>query len=449
MLRGIILASLILLCRGYINHRLQNMFNELRQSKFLPEAKSASSGGGAPRYAGPQPRPYARPGRWLPAAPNFDIAAGVESGSGEQHPQPYPHPHPQPFRHPYLHPQPRRHPYLHPHPQPRRHPYLHPHPQPRRHPYLHPHPQPRRQAEDDETSEESNFNNTYFCPMPGMAQEGATLAQESEYPWIARVVHTPPSSTVMAPLICTAAVISSRILITAAKCIATAKANYTTVLIRTIKLAVKTFVFPAEPSKQMFDDVGFIITWHNGSAINVNDFKNITLTSRIRVNDNSFNFFEEWAIKNSTIVGFIASEESPGTHKLYKLENMHASNRVCNEIYPTVRNSNDYWAPCVHSCGPEEHNMNSETCRRYLLGLGHMVVDEQTNELIGIVTWTCANSDRDRLSRQGLPMPLGLAVPNKKTSDKDRNCSINVRDDSTKRSNLTFGYYRTLCVNLY
>ncbi|XP_061718262.1 uncharacterized protein LOC133525867 [Cydia pomonella] len=310
---------------------------------------------------------------------------------------------------------------------------------------------PRRQDDGYHQPEHPHFNNTHFCPIQEMEQSGARLVDEEDYPWIARVVHGRPFKEIMAPLICTAAAIDKEIFITAARCIATAKAEFTTVLYLNRQIGVKAFIFPVEPSKQMFDDVGLIVTWAPWQNKTIH-YEIINLPKNPRPDDNSYYFFEDLVdtkAKTSTLIGFIELEESPGTHKLYKLENMHASNRICNEIYPMTKNSDDYWAPCVHFCSPEEHDMNSETCRRYLLGLGHMVVDEQTNELIGIVTWTCANSAPDRLSRDRLPMPLGVAVPNRKTLKIDKNCADMLTNDKMPHTQLTRGYYRHLCMDMY
>ncbi|XP_063392661.1 uncharacterized protein LOC134678140 [Cydia fagiglandana] len=92
--------------------------------------------------------------------------------------------------------------------------------------------------------------------MPEMEQHGATLVNEDDYPWVARVIHGHHKNQVLEPLICTAAAIKRRVFITAARCIVTAKALYTTILYKHREIGVKAFIFPAIPSKQMFDDVG-------------------------------------------------------------------------------------------------------------------------------------------------------------------------------------------------
>ncbi|XP_063633460.1 uncharacterized protein LOC134804361 [Cydia splendana] len=277
--------------------------------------------------------------------------------------------------------------------------------------------QPRRQAQDGrQPPNNPNYDNTYFCPMPEMSQTKATLVQDDgrAYPWVARVIHTRWDGGLQ-PMICTAAMIRYRTFITAARCIATAKPYYTKLLMRSvIQLQALTFVTPSVPTKQLFDDIGIIVTFGatgdvNGTLQQAPNGGYLVMAQDLRTAERYW--FQDWvAGATYKVIGFIAPEDSPSTQNLYELDKMYGNNFLCNQILPMVDNSKDYWAACVHSCDAEQHTRNDTTCHRYLFGLGHVVLDSN-DQLVGIVTWTCGNKGRDREGRGGLPLPVGVAVP--------------------------------------
>ncbi|XP_048006004.1 uncharacterized protein LOC125241522 [Leguminivora glycinivorella] len=291
-----------------------------------------------------------------------------------------------------------------------------------------------------------NYDNTHFCPIPEMAQQGATEEPESQHPWLVRVVHAPSNATDMAPLICTGAVLADRVYITAARCIFSAKADYTTVIYSGHQLSVKAFVFPAQPTNQMFDDVGFIVSWWKRE---IKSFHTITLALERRLDDNSFDFFDDLAVNDSTLLGFIASKDSPSTHTLYRLDNMHASNEVCHELYPSGGGGGGaYRVPCAHSCRAAEQRAGSAPCGRLLLGLGHVLVDRSAR-LLGLVTWSCANAPTARRRSHDMPLPLGLALPNTKASQLNYDCAIAIRNLKVDYDKLTRGTHKSACDNIY
>ncbi|XP_061718331.1 uncharacterized protein LOC133525923 [Cydia pomonella] len=194
-----------------------------------------------------------------------------------------------------------------------------------------------------------------------------------------------------------------------------AKPYYTKVLIGPItQLQALTFVTPSPPTKQLFDDIGIIVTYfltkdRNGVLRNASFDNFLPIPHNPRTAERYW--FQDWAADATyKIVGFIAPEDSPSTQNLYELGDMYGDNSLCNKILPMEDNSEDYWTACVHSCDAQQHSRNSTTCHRYLFGLGHLVLDNN-DQLVGIVTWTCGNNARDRARRGDLPLPVGVAVP--------------------------------------
>ncbi|XP_046974279.1 uncharacterized protein LOC124540657 [Vanessa cardui] len=109
----------------------------------------------------------------------------------------------------------------------------------------------QRRADDNEL----NLNETYFPTLKNYHVNGKRVS-ESEYPWIARVIHSPKN---FAPHICTATCIDENVFITAARCVYILKVVYTSVIYQNQRLSVKAFVLPSKKSKQLYDDIGFIV----------------------------------------------------------------------------------------------------------------------------------------------------------------------------------------------
>ncbi|XP_061718253.1 uncharacterized protein LOC133525863 [Cydia pomonella] len=301
-----------------------------------------------------------------------------------------------------------------------------------------------------------NLDNTYFCPVPAMEQKGADLLppEDSLYKHdVARVIHALWNEThVWAPLICTAALVKNSVFLTAARCIATAKVQYTTVVYRGERLPTKAFILPTRASKQMFDDTGLIVTYYPKQF---DYFHTFARTFKLRPEDSpSFDWFDDNLRGDSVaVVGYITSDKSPSTHDLYKLSDMHASTTICNKLYPVENNSTDYRVPCIHSCSLEEHRRNDDSCYRYNFGLGHLVIwykKYSRKHLIGIVTWTCGNRVEDIANRGGLPLPLGIAAITENHLYDDMKCGERIAMDDKEYSPETIHkkstkYYKDLC----
>ncbi|XP_048004495.1 uncharacterized protein LOC125240587 [Leguminivora glycinivorella] len=132
------------------------------------------------------------------------------------------------------------------------------------------------------------------------------------------------------------------------------------------------------------------------------------------------------------------------------MSDMHASNGVCAQLYASrARARGEYSVPCVHACSGEQQRAGAAACRRHLLGLGHVAVDAASGELLGLVSWTCANAPADIRRRSGLPMPLGIVVPNRMTFYMDVDCSRIIKADTGHWSRLRKGYYYWACGDIY
>ncbi|XP_048005838.1 uncharacterized protein LOC125241408 [Leguminivora glycinivorella] len=308
----------------------------------------------------------------------------------------------------------------------------------------------RAPADPIEPPEHPDHNNTNFCPMPAMQQQGATLVEDANaHPWAAKVVHTHWKHHTEEPFLCTAAAIKHRIFITAARCLATSKPYYTHLRMRmNLRVAVQFFVTPSPSTKQLFDDIGFIVAWtrlfdkKTGYEYSPTDGF-LSISRKPRAGGGAWRL--DWAAGAAyKLVGFLAERESPSNQSLYELGEMYGSNSACNRLLPAQTQSQDYWAACVHSCRPLEHSREHPPCRRYLLGLGHAVLDDK-NELVGIVTWSCGNEPAALARRGGLPLPLGVAVPDDRFQ-RNLECVDYIIKNADFVKNLTVpGFYPSLC----
>ncbi|XP_048004994.1 uncharacterized protein LOC125240888 [Leguminivora glycinivorella] len=293
-----------------------------------------------------------------------------------------------------------------------------------------------------------NHNNTNFCPMPVMQQQGATLVpDDNAHPWAARVVHTKWWDNTEEPFLCTATAIKHLIFITAARCLATSKPYYTHLRMRmNLTVSVQFFVTPSPSTKQLFDDIGFIGAWgriHRKPGYEYSPTDGfLSISRKPRAGGGAWRL--DWAAGAAyKLVGFLAERESPSNQSLYELGEMYGSNSACNRLLPAQTQSQDYWAACVHSCRPHEHSREHPPCRRYLLGLGHAMLDDK-NELVGIVTWSCGNEPAALARRGGLPLPLGVAVPDDRFQ-RNLECVEYIIKNNFDVNITVPGFYPSLC----
>ncbi|XP_063370317.1 uncharacterized protein LOC134658594 [Cydia amplana] len=257
-------------------------------------------------------------------------------------------------------------------------------------------------------------------------QYQANKTGENTYPWIARVVHSTDKDY---PYLCTAACIEDRIFVTAARCIYQAKVSLTTVINQGARLRPIAFVVPSKPTKQMFDDIGFIVvnkTNHKWNAIKVFDKQDNKTFTRT---DKNYFWLSKMGEITATAVGFVDSDEKqPGT--LYQA-NVYISPFLCQHLFNTdilhdpLDYSDNYFVPCYHTCDLVG-GYNKPVCIKRLAGEGHVVIEKKTEKLIGIAAWGCYF--KKEASPKGVHLPVGMALPNSDSFQEDLGCARKIKN---------------------
>ncbi|CAH0598724.1 unnamed protein product [Chrysodeixis includens] len=263
------------------------------------------------------------------------------------------------------------------------------------------------------------------------------MVSEKKYPWIARVVH---SKRALVPHMCTAVCIDEAVFITAARCIYTLKVNYTRVFYMSKKLNVKAFVLPSEPTKQLFDDIGFLVT-------DTRTFKGmwavIELFDSVNRTDELFKWFgdlEKYGNMDFKVVGYAMKK---GIHKIKAPEiqfnltelNVVVSIDLCPSILTYYGKIKGFNVPCYHSCSVQQFQKSLEKCFNYHGVEGGALYDTISNKLLGVATWGAYFAKWE--------LPVGFAVVNSINFFKDLTCARRIRDDNV--SLIKKGYYQNLC----
>ncbi|XP_030034879.2 uncharacterized protein LOC115450875 isoform X2 [Manduca sexta] len=266
-------------------------------------------------------------------------------------------------------------------------------------------------------------------------QVNAVPASETQYPWIARVVH---SSTNDLPHVCTAVCIEKRIFITAARCIYSLKVSYTTVIYMDQRLPVLAFVVPSDGTKQAFDDIGFIVV----EAGYIGPWPVIQLFNAVNRTDNDFQWFANMDANGIEyrVVGY-ATEK--GIHRIKSSDrqfnltdlDIYCDIDLCSNIMTFFGHIQGFRVPCYHSCTLLEFKSNDEKCKSYHGVEGGAVIDLKTNKLVGVATWGAYFRKYE--------LPVGYSVVNSDNFFKDYKCAKHIRDDSGLL--VTTGYYQGLC----
>ncbi|CAH2098868.1 unnamed protein product [Euphydryas editha] len=265
----------------------------------------------------------------------------------------------------------------------------------------------------------------------------AAVVKENAYPWIARVIH---SQKKLVPFMCTAICIDVKIFITAARCVTMLKIVHTSLIYQGERLTVKALVMPTKESKQLFDDIGFII---------VNDeftgqWQKIEPYNKKRP-DKTFEWFKKinFEAYDHKVVGYAMKKGSDATqiwknnYELTEL-NVVVSINLCPGII-AVGKINTYQVPCYHSCTLKNHIANDKRCNNYHGTLGGALINIKSKQLFGVATW--AETD----SRLKYQLPVGFAIPNSDSYFEDYACSIKIRN--SYEVNVKAGYYQKLCDN--
>ncbi|XP_063630436.1 uncharacterized protein LOC134801773 [Cydia splendana] len=252
-------------------------------------------------------------------------------------------------------------------------------------------------------------------------QNDANETEEEKYPWIARVVL---SREYDYPYLCTAACIEDRIFVTAARCLYQTKVSFTSVINQGARLRPIAFVVPSKPTKQMFEDIGFIVvdkTNHKWNAIEVFDKQDNKMFTRT---DENYFWMSKMGEIKGTSVGYVSGDEKqPGI--LYQA-NVYISPFLCQHFYNVdilrLKNSDHYFVPCFHTCNIMD-GYKKYTCNKRLAGEGHVVMEDKTKKLIGISTWGGYFAKGIDIN-----LPVGVALPNSDSFQEDLECARKIKN---------------------
>nr|XP_021183411.2 uncharacterized protein LOC110371466 [Helicoverpa armigera] len=269
-------------------------------------------------------------------------------------------------------------------------------------------------------------------------QANAVPVTEAQHPWIARVVH---SRTADVPHMCTAACIAEAIFITSSRCIHYLKVNHTTIIYMSKRFDALAFVIPSKPTKQAFDDIGFIVVEDDKSV--KRDWPVIQLFDSVNRTDESFTWFSELVSYKYKVVGYAMEkgyEHIPSQTDQFNLTelNVVVSMELCPKILKFINKRRSGFAvPCYHSCTLQEHEKNNDRCYNYHGVEGGAVIANVMgyNKLMGVATWGPYVPNYE--------LPVGFAVVNSENFFEDFRCATKIRDDNGLL--ITKGYYQTLC----
>ncbi|XP_073965761.1 uncharacterized protein [Choristoneura fumiferana] len=286
-------------------------------------------------------------------------------------------------------------------------------------------------------SERSNFFNTTFPALTNHHIRGQ-LVTEQEYPWVARVIH---SLTETLPHICTASCIDERVFVTAARCIFYLKVEFTTVHYQNQILFVRAFIIPSKPTKQMFDDIGFIVVEDTPTLPYWATIKTFNAVNRT---DDEFQWLDvlRWNdLHEHYVVGYAADDGRAifqAADTVYRLTEIKIiiDLRLCSELTSMDDNDDatDFWVPCYHSCAVDTMQ-NDEACQPYHGVEGGAVFHKANKTLIGIATWGA-------IAKEGYPLPVGFSVLNSDNYYEDLKCALTIRDSKKMENNIS---YQSLC----
>ncbi|CAH1642463.1 unnamed protein product [Spodoptera littoralis] len=266
-------------------------------------------------------------------------------------------------------------------------------------------------------------------------QVNATETSESKYPWIARVIHSRSSYV---PHMCTAACIDEAIFVTAARCIYNLKVNYTRILYNSKFYDALAFVVPSVPTKQSYDDIGFIVVRSKNSK----KWPVIKPFNGANRTDKAFDWFKklEHASMKYKIVGYAMRKwlhRISVPERQYDLSELDVivSLDICTKLLTNNGKDKIFRVPCYHSCTFQEFKKKNSKCQKYHGVEGGALIDTTSNKLVGIATWTISYSKYE--------VPVGFSVLNSKNFFDDFRCAKRIRNDNGLL--IVKGYYQSLC----
>ncbi|XP_039761462.1 uncharacterized protein LOC120634753 [Pararge aegeria] len=294
-----------------------------------------------------------------------------------------------------------------------------------------------RNAENQTEQSKLNLNYTYFLTLRNY-QVNAQSASEIDYPWIARVVH---SQIYSKPQLCTAVCIGERIFITAARCVILLKISHASLIYQDHHLKPKAFVLPTKETKQMYDDIGFIVVHDEFPG----KWKTVELFDGKRT-DGVFRWFGNLVFDDfeHKVVGYakFKTDESVLVWKRpYYLTQLkvHVSLNLCPEILIYNQRMDGFAVPCYHSCTLAQFEGKTSKrhprCNNYHGSEGSAIINLKTNKLLGIATWGAYFNKYE--------LPVGFSVPNSDIFYEDKFCAEKIRDHSDFI--VDPGFYQELC----
>ncbi|KAF9408872.1 hypothetical protein HW555_011587, partial [Spodoptera exigua] len=261
---------------------------------------------------------------------------------------------------------------------------------------------------------------------------------ESQYPWIARVIHSRSSYV---PHICTAVCIADAIFITASRCIYTLKVNYTRILHNTKFYNALAFVVPSVPTPQAFDDIGFVVVHSKNSR---NSWRTIKPFNAVNRTDGAFRWFSKvetsYGKNDYKVVGYAmlkGIDKIRAPERQYHLTelNVIVSLDLCHRTLAENLKLKVYRLPCYHSCTYKQFLNGDSRCKNYHGVEGGAIINTRSNQLLGIATWGYHHAKFE--------FPVGFSVVNSRNFYNDLRCARRIRDDNGLR--IVKGYYQKLC----
>ncbi|XP_026324581.1 uncharacterized protein LOC113233635 [Hyposmocoma kahamanoa] len=280
----------------------------------------------------------------------------------------------------------------------------------------------------------------FFAVFPSLENyhSEANEVDESVYPWVGKVVHSPHHDY---PVVCTASCIDNNIFITSARCLFSLRPLYTRVFYNGNSFSAKAFVTPSNVTRQSFDDIGFIIVLSNDSY--TREWATIDIYNERRTDDTYYWFAEYLRIRgpgDHIAVGWTVHKtqhkiKKPRTqYKLTALEIVLGLD-LCAEIFTVNFKIKGFYVPCYFGCDIKEFRANDTKCERAHGAEGGAIVNTKTNMLLGVATWGAYYQKRE--------LPLGFSVANSDNFFKDKKCAINIRNDNER--NPPSNYLQSLC----
>ncbi|XP_064075432.1 uncharacterized protein LOC113392080 [Vanessa tameamea] len=213
------------------------------------------------------------------------------------------------------------------------------------------------------------------------------------------------------------------------------KVVYTSVIYQNQRLSVKAFVLPSEESKQLYDDIGFIVVNREFTG----DW-NIVETFNVKRPDNVFKWFEDMKFDEfeHKVVGYAVDKEAISKREVQLTElEVVIDIQLCREILSYNHIIVGFNVPCYHSCSYNSYVNEDERCDNYHGVLGGALFNVKSKKLFGIATWAAYY--------RYFELPVGFSVPNSDSYFKDHACSLKIRD--SQETNASKGYYQKLCDN--